>query len=385
VSAAGATCRVLVVDDEPLMIATITAVLDDWARGCGAELLTAGSAAAARMALEHLDGGVDLVISDLLMPGGNGSELLREVRERWPDTVTMIVSGASDLAEMREAMTAGIFAYLVKPFEPSALVAEAGKALEVARLRRENRRHEERLRGELAWAGELQRAMLRPDVHDDPRIGVSIAWQPLPEFQCGGDFYDVLAVSADQRQVLVGDVGGHGIRAALVTAYLKAIMAPGPGPGTASPGGLLETLNRRLCRTLKDTPDLLVTCFVVEIDASAHTLVYAGAGHPPVYLLRGMDARALPSEGPGLGFDPEALYAEQVETLAPGDRLVLYTDGIREGIPGDPAGSERAFTRLLLGCQAGPDFADAVLAGARRLMGGDAFVDDATVIGVAIG
>jgi sigma-B regulation protein RsbU (phosphoserine phosphatase) len=194
----------------------------------------------------------------------------------------------------------------------------------------------------------------------------------------------VLPVSADRRQVLVGDVGGHGIRAALVTAFLKAIAAPVPGAGPASPGALLEALNQRLCRALKEMPDLLVTFFAIEIDAASRSLVYAGAGHPPVYLLRGADARPLPSEGPGLGFDPESLYAEQVETIAPGDRLVLYTDGIREGIPGDPAGSERAFTRLLLACRAGPDFASDILAGARKLMGRDAFTDDATAIGVTV-
>ncbi len=96
--------------------------------------------------------------------------------------------------------------------------------------------------------------MLRPDVPDDPRFTVSVAWQPLPEFQCGGDFYDVLPVSADRRQVLVGDVGGHGIRAALVTAYLKAIVAPVPAPSHRRRAALLESLNRRLCRTLKETP-----------------------------------------------------------------------------------------------------------------------------------
>jgi sigma-B regulation protein RsbU (phosphoserine phosphatase) len=367
------------------MIATISAVLADWVKARDAELLTADSAAGARAILESLAAGVDLVISDLIMPGGNGSELLREVRERWPDTVTMIVSGASDIAEMREVTTAGVFANLVKPFEPAALVAEADKAIEVARLRRQNRHHEQRLKGELAWAGELQRAMLRPDVPDDPRFGLSVAYHPLGEFQCGGDYYDVLPVAADRRQFLVGDVGGHGIRAALITAFLKAIVAPGPGARPASPGELLESLNRRLCQTLKDTPDLLVTFLACEVDVAARTLVYAGAGHPPLYLLRGDEARALPPDGPGLGFDPDALYPEQVETLVPGDRLVLYTDGIREGIPGDPAESERAFARMLLASRCESDFAAAVIDQSLRLAARATFADDATVIGVTIG
>jgi sigma-B regulation protein RsbU (phosphoserine phosphatase) len=281
--------------------------------------------------------------------------------------------------------TAGAFANLVKPFEPAALVAEVDKAIEVARLRRQNRRHEQRLKGELAWAGELQRAMLRPDVPDDPRFVLSVAYHPLSEFQCGGDYYDVLPVSMDRRQFLVGDVGGHGIRAALVTAFLKALVAPGPGARPASPGELLESLNRRLCRALKHTPDLLVTLLACEVDVAARTLVYAGAGHPPLYVLRGEEARALLPNGPVLGFYPQALYPEQVETLVPGDRLVLYTDGIREGIPGDPAESERAFARMLLASRCESDFAAAVIDQSLRLAARATFADDATVIGVTIG
>ena len=376
--------RVLVVDDEPLVIASIVAVLDDWARANEVELLAAGSASEARTILERSDGGADLVVSDLIMPGGSGGELLREVRRRWPDTVTMIVSGASDIAEMRAVTTAGVFAYLVKPFEPDALVAEVDKAIEVARLRRDNRRHEQRLRGELAWAGELQRVLLAPDLPADARFDLSIDYRPLPEFQCGGDFYDVLPASAERWQFLVGDVGGHGIRAALVTAFLKALAAPAPGARPPAPGTLLEGLNGRLCQTLKGAPDLLVTFLACEVDVATRSLVYAGAGHPPLYLLRGDEALAFPSEGPGLGFDPSARYAERTEALAPGDRLVLYTDGIREGLPGTAADAERAFARMLLACRREREFAPAVMAWAQRLLGRESFADDATVMSVTI-
>lgn len=384
-SATEARGRVLIVDDEPLMIETINAVLEEWAREADLELLSTGSAGEARAILERLDGRVDVVISDLIMPGGNGGELLRAIRERWPDIVTMNVSGASDLAEMREVTTAGVFAYLVKPFEPSTLVHEAGKAFEVACLRRENRRHQRNLQGELRWAGELQRAMLRPDVEDHPRIRFSIAYHPLAEFQCGGDFYDIVPAGPDRRLVLIGDVGGHGIRAALVTAFLKALVAPGPELGSSSPGALLASLNRRLCRTLKDTPDLLVTFFAAEIDAANGSLVYAGAGHPPLYLLHADSARPFPSEGPGLGFDPDAIFPEQVASLAPGDQLVLYTDGIREVIPGDKAAAEREFADLLLACRGTASFADEVVARAQATASGARFSDDATVIGISIG
>lgn len=382
---AGRSCLgVLVVDDEPLMVAAITAILEDWAGAGGLELFTAASAAEARAVLARQDGTIGLVISDLLMPGGNGSELLREVRERWPDTVTMIVSGASDLTEMREVSTAGVFAHLVKPFEPATLLAEAGKAVEVARLRRENRRHEQRLRGELVWAGELQHALLRPDLPPDPRFALSIEYRPLPEFQCGGDFYDVAAIGDDRRRLLIGDVGGHGIRAALVAAFMKALVAAVPAASPSPPGLLLDTLNRRLCHALKDAPGLFVTFFATEVDLVSRTLACAGAGHPPLYVLRGNEAIALASEGPGLGFDPRARFPERRVHLAPGDVLVGYTDGVREIFPGDPAEAERAFSRMLLASRDDASLAAAVMSRALAAGGRTGFADDATVVTATI-
>jgi sigma-B regulation protein RsbU (phosphoserine phosphatase) len=377
--------RVLVVDDEAMMLDMISAVLADWADARNVEVIVAPSSAEALAVFERLEGAVDLIVSDLIMPGGNGSDLLLEVRRRWPEVATMIVSGASDVEQMRRVTTAGVFAYLVKPFDPAVLIAEADKALEIALLRRENRRHEERLRGELAWAGELQRALLRPDLPPDPRFVLSVVYLPLAEFQCGGDFYAVLGMSADRRQFLIGDVGGHGIRAALVTTLLKALVAPSPESVPPSPGELLGRLNRRLCEILKDTPELLVTFLACEVDASSRTLVYSGAGHLPLYVLRGDEALAFPSGGTGLGFDPAAPFEERTVALEPADRLVLYTDGVREGVPGEPAEAERAFSRLLLASRREKEFAPAVIAWAKRLAGRDTFADDATVLGVTIG
>ena len=90
-----------------------------------------------------------------------------------------------------------------------------------------------------AWAGELQRTLLHAEPAQDPGLSVSATYLPLPELQCGGDYYEIVSVSPRQTLFLIGDVGGHGIRAALVAAMLKAIVS---GRGAVStPGGFWRT------------------------------------------------------------------------------------------------------------------------------------------------
>ena len=209
-------------------------MLGEWGRSRGVSVLAAGSAAEALAILDSRSGAIDLIVSDLNMPGMRGGDFLVAVKERFPDIVTMIVSGWGDMDEMRKLITAGAFSFLLKPCEPASLIAEVEKALEMGRLRAENRRYAQMIRDELAWAGELQRTLLHPEPAQDPGLSVSTTYLPLPELQCGGDYYEIVPVSKSRTLFLIGDVGGHGIRAALVSAMLKAIVS---GRGAASSPG----------------------------------------------------------------------------------------------------------------------------------------------------
>jgi sigma-B regulation protein RsbU (phosphoserine phosphatase) len=371
---------ILLVDDEPSILQAFSVILGEWGRPRGVAVRTASSAAGALEALAREPEAVDLVVADLNMPVMRGSDLLLAVKERYPQVVTMIVSGVGDLEEMRKVIGAGVFSYLMKPCPAAVLLGEAEKALELARLRRENRRHEQRLREELQWAGELQRTLLRSDPVRDPALEVSITYLPLPELQCGGDYYEVTSLSPSRSRFLIGDVGGHGIRAALVAAMLKAFVSA--CPADRSPARLLEDLNRRVCAELKRLPDLIITFLACLLDSSAMTLSCANAGHIPLFVLRGPQALRVLPEGMGLGFSPQAAYAESVVALQRGDRVVLGTDGLLEGLAPSPAEAEAAFTGILRECGAREDFNAAVVQKARRDRQG--FRDDAALLSVRI-
>jgi phosphoserine phosphatase RsbU/P len=346
-------------------------------------VLSAASAADALALIGQRAGAVDLIVSDLNMPGMRGSDFLVEVKQRYPGIVSMIVSGWGDVDEMRKLIAAGAFSYLLKPCEPAALAAEVEKALEVARLRAENRRYAQMIRDELAWAGELQRTLLHAEPVQDPALSVAATYLPLPELQCGGDYYEIVPVSPRQTLFLIGDVGGHGIRAALVAAMLKAIVS---GRGAVSaPGAVLEHMNARVSADLRRLPEVIVTFLACLVDTAAMTATCANAGHLPAFILREDRAIRVLPEGMGLGFRPDARYAEVVVPVARGDTIVLCTDGLLEELAGSPAEAEGRFSRILLACAAEADFNAAVVEAVRAAAGTDALADDAALLSVRLG
>ncbi|OHD21233.1 MAG: hypothetical protein A2064_10575 [Spirochaetes bacterium GWB1_66_5] len=371
---------VLLIDDEVPILELFSTILSEWGRARGVSVRTAASGVEALALLEREASSIDLIVSDLNMPVKRGSDLLLEVKDRYPEITTMIVSGAGDLEEMSKVIGAGVFSYLTKPCHPTALIAEVEKGLALTRLKRENLRHEQRIRDELRWAGELQRTLLRADPVQDPGLEVAVNYLPLPELQCGGDWYEVTSLSSTRTRFLIGDVGGHGIRAALVAAMLKVLVS---GSGSASPGALLERLNRRVCADLGKLPDLIITSLACLLDSSALTLTCANAGHIPLFVLRAGEAIRVLPEGMGLGFSPQAAYQEVVVSLRPSDRLVLCTDGLLEGLAASPAEAETGFTRILQECAGREDFNAAVVETARR-SAKDGFRDDAALLSVRL-
>ena len=135
-SAPPVTC--VVVDDEPSVRDVVTRVL----MGAGYRVLSASSGAEALVLLEREHTDVELVVSDLQMPGMDGAQLLREVRQRWPDIGTVIVTGVSELNTAVDLLQAGALDYITKPFGIDDVVARVRQALDKRRLLTENRRYQ---------------------------------------------------------------------------------------------------------------------------------------------------------------------------------------------------------------------------------------------------
>jgi sigma-B regulation protein RsbU (phosphoserine phosphatase) len=179
---------------------------------------------------------------------------------------------------------------------------------------------------ELEIARQIQSSLLPREL---PRLaGLEIAARHLSMSAVAGDFYDFLVIDEKRVGVLIADVTGHGVPAALIASMLKVAFAAQSAHADA-PARVLTGLNRALCGKFEDH---FVTAAYVFIDLEAEVLRYAGAGHPPLMVISRAAGRARQIEENGLmlGLFPEAEYSAIEIPLSAGDRYLLCTDGVLE-------------------------------------------------------
>jgi DNA-binding NtrC family response regulator len=121
--------RILLVDDEPIILRMITWELGEWTRIHGHELIAVPSARAALEEIEARDGGIDLLVTDLRMPEMNGIELYARIEKSWPRIVPILLTGSFDSQVITQAVFSGFFSYILKPWEPGEMIAEMERAL----------------------------------------------------------------------------------------------------------------------------------------------------------------------------------------------------------------------------------------------------------------
>jgi phosphoserine phosphatase RsbU/P len=172
--------------------------------------------------------------------------------------------------------------------------------------------------------------------------GIHVATRYQPMTAVAGDFYDFLTPSDHLLTILVADVSGHGVPAALVACMLKVCFAA-QKDNAADPAAILSGLSVMLRDSLGGQ---YVTAACAAIDRKANTVTYAGAGHPPTLLARGETGELvlLAENGLFIGPFPHAAYANMSVPFHIGDRLLLYTDGITEA--NDSTGQEFGRERL---------------------------------------
>lgn len=203
----------------------------------------------------------------------------------------------------------------------------------------------ERMERELELARQVQQSVL-------PRIfplvpGYTFAARSEPARWVGGDFYDVIHLDADRFALVIGDVSGKGMPAALYMAQTHSLLRA-EARREDSPRAVLYSVHRLLQALGRS--GMFVTVFYGIVDGAARRLTYTRAGHNRPLLLRSGKIQPLGGEGTILGFpDLEDLFlSEEVLDLSPGDRLVLYTDGLIDlvAMSGQPFGLERLLTLL---------------------------------------
>ncbi len=182
------------------------------------------------------------------------------------------------------------------------------------------------LKGDLEIARQIQFGLLPFEPFQ--RQGVAICASMRPANTVGGDYFDIIELGNGRLAVVLGDVAGKGMPAALLMALLQGSLRTLLTAGFRG-ADVVGKLNDHLCANIP--ANRLVTLFYGEYDADRGTMAYVNAGHNPPFLLRigGEQVRLAPT-GVALGVMPDAAYEAVQTTLQTGDRLFLYTDGITE-------------------------------------------------------
>jgi sigma-B regulation protein RsbU (phosphoserine phosphatase) len=278
----------------------------------------------------------------------------------------------------------------VGPFPPvdrrtlGLFANQAAIALENARLHLQAL-EKERLESEMQLAGDIQRRILPREAPAVPGYEL-IGWN-RPARQIGGDYYDLFQRQDGSIEVVVGDVSGKGMPAALMVSTLHSALhllldQAGFGPP------LLELLNRHVLEST--TANKFITLMLAELEPASGRLTYMNAGHNPGLLLHaargaegGFEVEELGSSGLPIGVLPGSRFQARIVTLAPGDLLCLYTDGITEAE--SPAEEEFGTKRLVellraQGTQPLPAVLEAVKAATGTFSAGLPQGDDQTVV-----
>jgi anti-sigma regulatory factor (Ser/Thr protein kinase) len=189
-------------------------------------------------------------------------------------------------------------------------------------------------------ARRIQHALLPKDL---PELeGWQIAYHYQPAREVGGDFYDFLRFEDGQVGLVIGDVSGKGMAAALVMANTQSVLRAVARRRGITPGQVLEEANELMCAYIP--PNTFVTCFYGVLDSESGRFRYANAGHDPPYKRHESQVDELRARGMPLGLMPGMLYEEDETSLVAGDDLLFYSDGLVEAH--DPKGEMFGFPRL---------------------------------------
>jgi phosphoserine phosphatase RsbU/P len=313
---------VLLVDDAPANIQIVNSILKDIYK---IRIATSGAKA---LELAKVTPTPDLILLDVMMPEMDGYEVCTQLklRSETRDIPVIFLTGQTNVDEETRGFDVGAVDYIHKPFSPAVVKARVQTHLVLRGIREQLAQQLLTIQNELETARQIQLSILPSEI---PKIeGLDIAARYVPMTSVAGDFYDFIVVDEKPIGILVADVSGHGMPAALIASMLKIALSA-QGAHAADPAQVLAGLNQMLCGKFQYQ---YVTAAYLFVDMQKRTLTYACAGHTPLLLWGGSSkgVRDVAENGLVLGKFPFATYSSVELPLTAGDRALLYTDGISE-------------------------------------------------------
>ncbi len=346
--------QIMVVDDEPLNLEVVSTQLM-------LHNFQAITAAGGPQALEVIErqGIPDLVLLDVMMPHMTGLEVCQTIRQTYSENELPIIllTAKNQIADLIAGFSSGANDYIIKPFSSQELIARIQNHIKIKNLTTEiilHRQNEARIEKDLEAARAVQETLLVP-APDVPDIQTMVYYRSADK--TGGDWYGTFYDPHAQRVVvIIGDVTGHGVPAALITGVAcGAIRGHFHTIGEASkeqPHLLLKNIANTLNQVIHETSyrsRKSITMAFLALDLPSGQVTYLNAGHPPIYHLAegGLEVLLIPSHAIGAKQEP-ALETKQF-IAQPGDVFFLFTDGLIENSGPDEARFNTRKLEKLLG------------------------------------
>ncbi|MCC5815958.1 MAG: SpoIIE family protein phosphatase [Leptospira sp.] len=324
----------------------------------------------------------DLIISDVMMPGMNGFEFTKKIRESkiLKQTPIILLTAMNDLDGKLEGFNQGADDYISKPFQPLELKARINGLIQKSNLQKEKNHRLSQLQKELILARDIQSKLLPQSLPDIKNLSLAPMYIPLDEV--GGDFYDI-HIENEYVYVFMCDVSGHGVPACLIASMVKmAFQNEIRDRKNKNIAHVMKGINRSLFNIIGNN---FVTASLARINITNRMVKFVTAGHPPFYLVS--NGKTIPhhSKGRPLGLFEDFDIPIQSFQAEERDMLFFYTDGIIEtsNITGEFYEEERLESFLSRYYTLDPhDILDALSQELRGFLGDNKFEDDITALAV---
>jgi sigma-B regulation protein RsbU (phosphoserine phosphatase) len=362
--------RILVVDDEPGMLRAVERVLS----GDHHVIATLRSRDALSLADEFHP---ELAIVDIRMPDLDGFELMAQLKVRFPALDVILMTGSVDDLDEKlvRAIRSPAFYFIQKPFD------RVERCIELRWRREDHRQTLRRLETEMAESRAFQQSML-PERETTVNC-VSVCCRYTPCSALGGDLYDYASATAGQTALLIADVSGHGVSAAMLTGIVKSGFHASHVDGF-DPVAVVQRVSMGLAAF---SPDRFVTLVAALISPDERHLRYVNAGHPPIVLWGRTRAPLwLGSTGPLVS--PVLMGSTWDAPVVPmneGDHLLLYTDGVWETLADEDGRAEKRFTSAIdRAPEGGAPLLDTILADVHHELADSLQPDDLTLLTASV-
>jgi len=325
----------------------------------------------------------DLVLVDIIMPNLDGFGFIERFKGKLRSDFTPVIlmTGSEDLNTKIKGLNIGADDYLIKPLNENELSARVNSLIRLKKTHDELYEKNLLIKKELDIAKKVQEFIIPRDFSYVSYPSVNGRYLPIEDI--GGDFFDCYRLG-DDTGILIADVTGHGIPAAMVMTMAKMMFGLYAAQ-IDSPSVLLSRVNNELRKLILDNQ--YITAFYLIYDAEKRQLRFTNAGHArPLYYRRSSGKMlALDTDGLFVGIKDDTEYEEKTLTVQEGDRLFLYTDGITElKNPKREEFGEKRLARYIMDNAdvTGAAFCDGLLSEVRFFSGGELPNDDIAFLDV---